>query len=141
MKIKEVETEEEFQMAFCIRKKVFVEEQGVTVSEEIDGYEAQAQHIVVYEEHLPIGAARLRVVAEGTVKFERICILSSYRQKGIGNKLVRFLEQTAQNENLSHITLSAQLQAEKFYEKLGYQRTGGVFSEAGIKHVTMVKDI
>jgi predicted GNAT family N-acyltransferase len=51
------------------------------------------------------------------------------------------LENEARVEGMTKSKLNAQIQAQEFYHKLGYVTVSGEFLDAGIPHVTMVKQI
>ncbi|MBB5172267.1 GNAT family N-acetyltransferase [Texcoconibacillus texcoconensis] len=138
MNIYTVTTEEQRQDAFKVRMEVFVEEQKVPEEEEIDEHENEAWHFVAYDEGEPVAAGRLRKVHDYG-KVERICVRASHRKTGLGYKLMKHIEQLATDKNLDELHLHAQTQAEKFYEKLDYKTTSGLFYDAGIPHVEMVK--
>ena len=74
----------------------------------------------------------------------RVVIDKEYRGKGISRKLIIGCETTAKNilKREVIIELSAQIQAEKFYESLGYNRINDkIYLDAGIEHVDMRKII
>ncbi|MEK5269398.1 GNAT family N-acetyltransferase [Aeribacillus sp. FSL K6-8394] len=126
--------------AFYVRKKVFVEEQNVPIEIELDEYEEFAEHVVLYDDHQPVGAGRFRVI--GNIgKLERICVLPQYRGKGAGNIILETLEKLAAEKGLKKIKLNAQVQVENFYKKHGYQTVSDIFMDAGIPHVTMEKTL
>ncbi|KZE63391.1 hypothetical protein AWM68_15360 [Fictibacillus phosphorivorans] len=128
-----------FQDALAVRRDVFVREQQIDESEEIDGNEDASLHFVLYDNGIPVAAARLREV-NGEGKVERVCVLSSYRKKGLGEKLMKAMEETALKRSFSSTILYAQTQAEDFYKKLGYNTTSKEpFLDANIPHVAMKK--
>jgi predicted GNAT family N-acyltransferase len=139
--IKKYSTKDQgYKDAIEVRRDVFVREQQIDESEEIDEFENSATHFVLYDENnKPVGASRLRAV-NGEGKVERVCILSSHRKKGLGDELMRAMEQTAQDQSFPSLILYAQIQAEDFYKKLGYQTTSTEpFLDANIPHVAMKK--
>ncbi|KYD10214.1 GNAT family N-acetyltransferase [Heyndrickxia sporothermodurans] len=140
MKVIQVETEEQLNDAFTIRKKVFVEEQHVDVEEEIDQYEENSEHFVLYDENNAAGAGRFRIL-DGKGKVERICILPAYRGKGAGKIVMDAIEQYAAQQDVHVLKLNAQTHAIPFYEKLGYKVISEEFMDAGIPHKTMEKRI
>ncbi|PTY75874.1 GNAT family N-acetyltransferase [Heyndrickxia sporothermodurans] len=140
MKVIQVETEEQLNDAFTIRKKVFVEEQHVDVEEEIDQYEENSEHFVLYDENNAAGAGRFRIL-DGKGKVERICILPAYRGKGAGKIVMDAIEQYATQQDVHVLKLNAQTHAIPFYEKLGYKVISEEFMDAGIPHKTMEKRI
>src|SRR5690606_324247 len=125
--------------AFKVRKVVFVDEQKVPPEEEIDQYEDESVHFVVYNDNdEPIGAGRLRNL-DGAGKIERICVLADYRNCGIGKKLMEKSMQYAKDHGYEKVKLNSQSHAIPFYEKLGFFITSEEFFEAGIPHRTMDK--
>lgn len=69
---------------FYIRKKVFVEEQGVPEESEIDQYESESIHLIGYDNGQPVATARIRPINETTVKIERVAVIKSHRGQGMG---------------------------------------------------------
>jgi predicted GNAT family N-acyltransferase len=125
--------------ALLVRRIVFIEEQHVSEEEEIDEFEQEATHFVLYDDGKPIGAGRFRIVDHGLGKIERICVLPQYRGRGAGKLIMKTIERFAKQQGVPKVKLNAQTHAESFYQKLGYKTVSDVFMEAGIPHVTMVK--
>lgn len=74
----------------------------------------------------------------------RVAIDKEYRGQGIGRELINGCENIAQQilKRKIIIELSAQIQAEKFYESLGYNQVNDtIYLDAGIEHVDMRKEI
>ncbi|KAF0816821.1 MULTISPECIES: GNAT family N-acetyltransferase [unclassified Cytobacillus] len=140
MEVKVVSSEQEMQDAFSIRKQVFVGEQNVPLEEEIDQFEDEAVHFVLYNKGIPAGAGRFRTV-DGNGKVERICVLKEHRKSGSGKAIMDKIEELARKQGLPALKLNAQTQAIPFYEKLGYQVISEEFMDAGIPHRTMKKTI
>ncbi|MDG5302205.1 GNAT family N-acetyltransferase, partial [Staphylococcus aureus] len=55
-----VNNQEMLEDCFYIRKKVFVEEQGVPEEIEIDEYESESIHLIGYDNGQPVATARIR---------------------------------------------------------------------------------
>ena len=133
-----------------IRQRVFVDEQSVPSELEWDGLDGEAEHFVALAtaetEHDPnaartvVGTARLRSV-DGYAKVERVAVVASYRQHGVGRCLMEAVEQRALERGLRELELSAQVRVVPFYERLGYTRRGEVFVQAGIDHLAMSKTL
>ncbi|MGE7781367.1 GNAT family N-acetyltransferase [Peribacillus sp. NPDC097264] len=141
MFVKIVENEQERGYAYTIRKKVFVEEQHVPLEEEIDQYEEDSTHFVLYnDEDQPIGAGRFRII-DGIGKVQRICVLSDSRKTGAGAMIMNAIEEFAVSHDVTQLKLDAQLHAIPFYSKLGYEIISEEFMDAGIPHKTMKKKI
>ncbi|WP_419883461.1 GNAT family N-acetyltransferase [Peribacillus sp. B-H-3] len=137
MIVKQADSQAEMKDAYSVRTKVFIHEQNVPAEEEIDQYEEEAKHFVLYDDHgSPIGAGRFRLV-DGMGKVERICVLSDVRSKGAGTMLMTAIHDEAKKQNIHELKLNAQNHAIPFYEKLGYQVVSEEFLDAGIPHHTM----
>ncbi|MFZ7944622.1 MULTISPECIES: GNAT family N-acetyltransferase [Bacillaceae] len=139
MTVKVVENQKELDDAFSVRKIVFVEEQNVPLEEEIDQYEDDATHFVMYHQGLPVGAGRFRVI-DGYGKVERICVMKEARKTGAGKAIMKAIESHAQEQGLHKLKLNAQTQAIPFYAGLGYEVVSEEFLDAGIPHKTMMKE-
>lgn len=138
---KQVSTEQEYQDALAIRRKVFIEEQGVPPHLELDEFEQEAVHFVVYEEDKAIGAGRFRKYEDHVAKVERICILPEFRGRQLGNLLMDEIEQVARRQDYTSVRLNSQSNAIPFYEKRGYIITSPEFMDAGIPHRVMNKQL
>ena len=146
--------------AHAVRRAVFIDEQGVSEAEEMDGRDEAATHIVAYadpddnREHTdtgsatghhddlqPVGTARLRLTDHGEAKPERVAVLEPYRGEGIGEQLMAAIEREARDQGCTRARLHGQTAVETFYHDLGYETTSDVFQEADIPHVEMEKQL
>jgi predicted GNAT family N-acyltransferase len=130
--------------AVRIRHHVFVEEQQVPIEIEIDEYETLCVHFVLYnEENKAVATARLLPDSEnaGIVTLQRMAVLKEYRRNGYGRNVIVAIEKLAKQNQFSEIVLHAQLTAKKFYVQMGYIPFGVEFEEAGIRHISMRKEI
>ncbi len=127
--------------AHAIRRAVFIEEQGVPESIEMDDQDAASRHFVAYDGTPPVGTARLRVGDDGVAKAERVAVLAAHRGRGIGQALMAAVEDGAREAGADEMTLHAQTAVGTFYCDLGYEPTSDVFEEAGIPHVEMAKSL
>jgi len=139
--VKIARTPEERNDAYYVRRTVFVDEQHVPAEAEIDQFEEDAVHFVLYnEQEQPIGAGRYRIV-DGIAKAERICVLANGRGKGSGALIMKAIEQDAAERHVSQIKLSSQVHAIPFYERLGYHTISEEYMDQNIPHKTMIKDL
>ncbi|WP_122646838.1 GNAT family N-acetyltransferase [Enterococcus mediterraneensis] len=127
--------------ALKIRYQVFVKEQGVQLEREIDKDEAYAVHFVLYEDNEALATVRLLPVDETTMKLQRMAVKKEARHRGLGNIIIAEAEKFAKQQGFTTIKLGAQLTAQEFYEKMGYQAYGEVFLDAGIQHIAMKKEL
>jgi predicted GNAT family N-acyltransferase len=128
----------DLQKVFAVRSIVFVEEQGVSYEEEIDGYDYSSIHFLATIGNEPIGAARLQLY-RGYVKIGRLAVRKAYRGKGIGKGLFSFVLDYIAKMEYQKITLHAQAYLVKFYENFGFVKHGEMFLEASIEHYYMEK--
>ncbi len=126
--------------ALEIRAIVFIQGQAVPAELEVDGLDPQCTHLLAErfdgERWTPVGTARLRQV-DDHAKAERVAVLPAMRGLGIGDLLMRTLQDVARAQGFEEVHLNAQLQVVPFYERLGYQAEGPEFEEAGIQHRAM----
>jgi|1186.fasta_scaffold108388_3 predicted GNAT family N-acyltransferase len=133
---------DEFRAALALRHEVFVVEQRVPLSEEIDEHdETDALHLVAVDDGRVLGTCRL--VAEGgaTVKLGRVAVAATARRRGIASRLLAEGEARAAGLGARRIALAAQTDALPLYERAGYAAYGERFMDAGIEHVMMKKDL
>ncbi len=124
--------------AFAVRIAVFVEEQGIDRSDELDDFDASATHCVAYVDGTPAAAGRL-LLFDDHAKIGRMAVLASHRGAGVGALVLDALEREAAAHGIRHIKLSAQLHARGFYERCGYTAHGDLYDDVGIPHVDMEK--
>ncbi|MES3517413.1 MAG: GNAT family N-acetyltransferase [Natronomonas sp.] len=126
--------------AISIRRSVFVDEQGVPESVELDGHDEEAVHFLADHDGRPVGVARMRP-KDGTAKAERVAVVSDRRGEGIGRRLMEAVESRATAEGYGAVVLSAQTPVVEFYKTLGYDVVSEEYLEAGIPHRRMRKQL
>jgi len=127
--------------ARTIRRIVFIVEQGVAETEEMDALDSECRHYVARIAGAAVGTARLRPYGAGVAKLERMAVLASHRKRGVGRALLKHIELDAAAEGMREIVLHAQDHALGFYGRCGYTVEDGGFEEAGIPHHRMRKTI
>ena len=129
-------------LAACraLRRRVFIEEQGVSEACEIDDLDGEAIHLLARDGDRPIGTARL-LVSGDTGKIGRVCVLPELRGTGVGAALLRAALDELRRLGLRQARLGAQVHAAGFYEKLGFRPAGADYLDAGIPHRDMVLDL
>lgn len=118
----------------AIRRKVFIEEQNVSESDEMDGTDGQALHLAVYDNGKAVATGR--VLTDGFV-IGRVAVLKAYRGNHYGDLVMRMLIRKAYDMGGHEQVVHAQLGARGFYEKLGFVAFGEEYEEAGIPHINM----
>lgn len=143
MKFIRVESMEHLEACLAIRREVFVGEQQVPLEEEMDDCDRTPEschHVLIEIDGDYAATARWQAYDSNTAKFQRIAVRKNYRGQGLGRILVLGMEDQAQESGYQYAMLDAQCQAEKFYQKLGYETLPiEPFYDAGILHVRMAK--
>ena len=116
-----------------IRLAVFVEEQRVPRSIELDGMDDACVHAVAFEGEVAVGTGRL--LPDGHIG--RIAVLRQWRGRGIGSGILERLIEKARERGDREVALSAQVHAAGFYRAHGFVEQGGEYLEAGIAHQAM----
>jgi predicted GNAT family N-acyltransferase len=130
------------EMAYAVRREVFVVEQEVAPDDEFDEFEENSRHFLVSTDNgKAVGTARWRFTDSG-IKLERFAVLKEYRGKGIGAALVQAvmddIRTQTQNQSVPKVYMHAQLRAMPLYNRFGFKQEGEQFVECGIQHYTMV---
>ncbi|NGX42036.1 MAG: putative N-acetyltransferase YjcF [Chlamydiae bacterium] len=138
MKIFRVSSDEDYQRCLEIRRKVFIEEQGVDEDIEIDAHEKEAIYFLAEIPGTACATGRFRPYKQ-LLKFERIATLPEFRGKGIAKALMKTMQEVGYKEYPHHLqVMNAQEDAIPFYEKLGWVALGEPFFEAEIPHKVMI---
>lgn len=123
-----------------LREKVFIVEQSCPY-QDLDYTDQEAIHILVYQKNNLV--AYTRIFRHG-VKYKeasigRVVTDPSFRSHGYGKIVMQASIQELGKMGENVIVLSSQAYAEKFYRKLGFQRTTKApYLEDDIPHVEMV---
>lgn len=131
--------QQHFVDALSIRIAVFIGEQSVPISEEIDEDDRFVPIFVIYENDQALGTARVLTKEKGIYKIGRVAVRKEARGQGVGKQLMLDVMDYIKEQKLAkEIRLDAQVSALPFYEGLGFQAYGEVFQDAGIDHIAMV---
>lgn len=131
---------DDLETVLAIRRTVFIEEQGVSVEDEVDGKDPQAIHLLATSNGNTVGTARL--LMSGKVgKIGRVAVLKEARGTGLGKALVLFAVEELSRRGATRAMLGAQTHAIGFYEALGFSAVGPEFLDAGIPHREMVREL
>jgi predicted GNAT family N-acyltransferase/ubiquinone/menaquinone biosynthesis C-methylase UbiE len=123
-----------------LRKEVFVDEQGVPVAEEIDGFDESSEHVLARLDGEPVGCSRWRRLGpDGTVKIERLAIRRTARGRGVARAVLAWCLARIDGKGLGPCVVHAQLHALDLYTRFGFRPEGEPFLEAGIPHLRFVR--
>lgn len=127
--------------AYPIRKRVFIEEQGVPEAMELDEFDPVAHHALAYTNSHCIGTARLVTLTGNRARLGRMAVLPSHRRCGVGRQLLGALLELGKSQGITQFELHAQLSAIPFYEQFRFIACGAIYEEAGISHRDMILSI
>lgn len=137
-----IESPEELETCLAIRRAVFIGEQHVPESIEIDEWDSfePNRHLLLFCNGKAAGTARFKKLGESIVKYQRIAVLPEYRGQGLGKILLDGLDRLALQQGYRYVKIEAQQYAEGFYLRCGFVTTDPVvFMDAGIPHLHMEK--
>lgn len=99
-------------------------------------------HFVAIEDEGVVGCVVLIPNYEDTVgKLRQMATIESVRGKGYGKFMVEQLEKYAKRNGMNKIILHARHYAIDFYKKVGYSICSDIFTEVGIDHYKMCKEL
>ncbi len=125
-------------MIRAIRRRVFVEEQGIPEALEMDGRDDDCRHVLAFSRPgTAVGTGRLQ--PDGRIG--RMAVLADWRRHGAGTEILAALMRLAGADGHRRVVLHAQRSVAGFYRKSGFVETGAAFMEAGIAHVPMEKEL
>lgn len=126
--------------ARAVRTAVFVEEQRIPKDLEHDAADLSAVHVVA-RNRLGQPVATGRLIPGGTPgvsQIGRLAVNRVLRGGALGKQVLQALVDAARARGDREVMLHAQRSAIGFYDRLGWQRRGEAFEEAGIPHQEMV---
>jgi predicted GNAT family N-acyltransferase len=119
-----------------VRFAVFVDEQAVPASLEMDERDPECFHVLATtSDGKAVGTGRIDIADGGRIG--RMAVLPEFRGQGVGAAIIEALHEYALRRDCSDVWCHAQIAARRFYERCGYTAEGAVFEEAGIDHITM----
>ena len=140
---------EDMAAVYAVRHEVFVIGQDVPPELERDALDAGADHAVGLRDDEVVATGRLvdgRIDEDGLLlagsrgtaaTIGRMAVVEAARGTGLGRALLDLLVVRATQRGLPEVELHAQLHAQPFYERAGFEPFGEVYLEAGIEHVGM----
>ena len=146
MEIRAAKSDADWAAVQDVRRRVFIEEQGVLEADEWDAHDAPTarsrtvHHLLAVLEGEPVGAARWRAVSlegEPWAKLERFAVVPSARGAGVGRALVARALEDARAAGHLRFVLHAQTYVAGLYAAFGFEAEGEAFLEDGLEHVKM----
>lgn len=127
--------------AFAVRAACFVGELDVPYSEEFDGHDFAATHIIAYVGTEPVGAVRVRWFQSFAMP-ERLAVLQRFRGHNIGQLLLERCRTVASSRGCNMLYAQALPGDVKYWEKQGWRRLVAEEASSGPKRiVAMVRTV
>ncbi len=131
---------EELYEVLKLRQIVFVVEQDCPYLD-ADDKDQESKHVLLYENDVLIGYARLLpegLSYEGFTAIGRVVVHPEHRRKGLGSNIMKLSIAGCKEMSSLPIKLSAQVYALDLYANLGFVPVGETYLEDGIPHQAMV---
>ncbi len=123
-----------------LREEVFIKEQGF--ENEFDELDSTASHLVMYDDDKAVAVCRFFYSEDkGCCIIGRVAVSKEYRGQKLGAKIMLEAERLIKEDGGTRIGVSAQCQAAKFYESLGYTKASEEYLDEHCPHVFMVKSL
>jgi predicted GNAT family N-acyltransferase len=133
------EGEADLKGALAVRVRVFCDEQGVSREEELDGRDDEALHLVAAApDGQIVGTLRL-LFSEDAVKVGRVAVDRAWRGRALASRMLVMALAEATVRGALEARLASQVTVVELYRRAGFEVCSGVFEEAGIDHVWMVR--
>ena len=139
--VKQATSDSDIEGLHALRMEVFVKEQGVPQSQEVDSLDALAYHTIAVVENDIVGTGRLLMLPDTNALIGRMAVRAGLRRIGIGKNLLEYLEGAAAVMGATTVIVHAQTYVTQFYLQNGYSTEGEPFEEAGIQHILMRKSL
>lgn len=123
-------------VAFALRREVFVWEQKVPEEEEHDADDMTATHFVSVLEGEVVGTLRMIDKPEH-LKIGRVAVRSLFRGRGIARLMMLAAMEHGRAQGQDRFYLTAQTDKIGMYEKLGFVAFGEEFQDGGMPHLAM----
>jgi putative N-acetyltransferase (TIGR04045 family) len=121
---------------FRIRKKVFVEEQGMFSRSDRDRHDGKAIHIIAVAAEKVVGTVRVYEREKGLWYGGRLAVLNGYRGR-VGRLLVTEAVRTVRKKRASRFLAYVQPRNVLFFRRLGWHPVGVPTAHHGKPHQLM----
>ena len=129
--------------AYSVRIQGMNRQHHISLREEFDEHDNdKTRYIVISDDGYPVATCRFYEINDTEVILGRVVVLPEYRGKQLGRKTVKEAEDWIRESGYKRIIIDSRLEAEKFYEKLGYERFADeVIKSGNFDCVRMFKEV
>lgn len=142
LEIVEFDTSSELYQAACqLRQEILRLPLGLDLFAEGLSQESNYQHFGAIQEARLIAYLLIVPQPENHVILRQMCVVETYRGQGVGQQLIRQVEDSLKESKITKIELAARVPVVPFYERLGYRCVSEEFASVGIPHRKMMKNL
>ena len=123
--IKVLRAVEEWQRAgaYSVRIQGMNRQHHISLRDEFDEHDGDGtRYIVLLDGEYPIATCRFYELDQNNVMLGRVVVLPEYRGKSLGSTAINEAEKWIRELGFGGVMIDSRLEAEGFYEKLGYSR-------------------
>lgn len=131
----------EYEQMLRLRYEMLRKPLGLSFSEEELKKEKDDVLMGAFEDDRILGCCLLSPEDAHILRLRQMAVPNNLQGKGIGRALMIFAENVARDMGYETLMMHARITAIGFYEKLGYVKRNGEFTEVTIRHVIMEKKL
>lgn len=131
----------EYQLVYDLREAILRKPIGLSLANEDLSNDKDDIILAASENGAMIGCLMLTHKDVATIKFRQMAVTEAMQGKKIGNLLMLEAEKVSKDKGYKKVVLHARETAAGFYSKLGYTITSPLFTEVGIPHYVMEKEL
>jgi len=133
----------EFDEAFKLRNEILCKPLNIEFTPDDIAAEYNSFHVGCYtfDDQELVGILILVPINTNNVKMRQVAVQSAWQGKGVGKFLVKESEKIAKANGFKKMEMNARDTAVPFYTGLGYTIEGTKFTEVGIDHYFMSKNL
>lgn len=132
----------DFEKYYELRWRILRKPWGQPKGSEVNNRDGDAFHILAEKDNKVIGVGCIHEIEDGVGQIRFMGVDDDYQKQGIGQAIVKLLEENAKNKNWNIVRLRARESAVNFYQNLDYKIIGdGELLFGVIKHKIMEKEL
>lgn len=132
--------------ALAVRRQVFVKEQGIPESSDIDQNEGCSIYVLAYiqKRHriLPIGTMRIRSFA-GFVEFERMAVIRNFRKTNVAEDIMQYAFDYVAQKGYRKVGAYCKKELLPRWQRSGFYENpeGEIIDQNGMKLIPICRDL
>jgi predicted GNAT family N-acyltransferase len=134
-------TDPEYQKVWELREEILRRPIGLSLAEEDLSGEKDEIILAAFDKGVVVACLILQGKDANTIKYRQMAVAAEAQGKGIGRTLMEEAEKLSAQKGYSRIILHARESAADFYAKLGFSIKSDSFTEVGIPHLLMEKEL